>query len=66
MDCGASAFGGMAGSFLAGGATPMVIFCTKETNLFFTVALMKQSRRSGGKRILHSIIRPVGISRRQG
>ncbi len=47
MDCGASAFGGMAGSFQAGGATPMVIFCTKEANLFFTVALMKQSRRSG-------------------
>ncbi|MGL6050707.1 MAG: hypothetical protein ACRC16_12065 [Aeromonas salmonicida] len=41
-------------------------FCTKEANLFFTVALMKQSRRSGGKGNRHSVSRPVGISRRQG
>ncbi len=34
MDCGASAFGGMAGSFLAGGATPMVIFALKKPIYF--------------------------------
>ncbi len=34
MDCGASAFGGMAGSFQAGGATPMIIFAPKKPIYF--------------------------------
>lgn len=34
MDGGASAFGGMAGSFLAGSAMPMVIFAPKKPIYF--------------------------------
>ncbi len=34
MDCGASGLGGMAGSFLTGGATPMVIFAPKKPIYF--------------------------------